>query len=76
MLELPPRLHLFHHVVLDVIDATSFPSGRNPWADANWLDEDGVGKAMKLVKKVHVGSMAKRFIDRYLATILPKLCGV
>lgn len=59
-----PKFHLFHHIVLGV---KCRASNRNPHLDAVWMDEDFVGKAMKLLRIIHPGQRSTRILERYQA---------
>ena len=58
-----PKFHMFHHIVLGVNHRAS---KRNPHLDAVWMDEDFVGKAMKLLRIIHPARRSERMLQRYL----------
>lgn len=57
-----PKFHMFHHIVLGV---KCRASNRNPHLDAVWMDEDFVGKAMKLLRIIHPAQRSTRILQRY-----------
>ena len=65
-----PKLHLFHHIILDMQTRKSL---RNPFNDSCWADEDMIGRMMRITSKTHVVTSALRSLQRYLLQLPRKL---
>lgn len=58
-----PKFHLLIHIYLSV---KSRPSGRNFHFNSVWMDEDFVGKIMRIMRRVHNRNLPRRTMQRYL----------
>jgi hypothetical protein len=72
-----PKYHLVLHIILSV--TAEHPcfrrSGRNPHCNAAWLDEDFIGKIMRIMAKTHPRTVQVDALVRWLAG-LPFLLGL
>jgi hypothetical protein len=57
-----PKFHLFQHLVL----MSQRPSRRSAHLDSLWMDEDFVGKIMRILKVLHPNSADLRVLERYV----------
>ena len=61
-----PKFHMCYHIVLSLGSGPGAKlSRRNPHLDATWLDEDLVGKVMRVLQKVHIKTLPLRTLQRY-----------
>ena len=65
-----PKLHMFHHIVTNVMDTQS---GRSPHLDATWMDEDWLKKISKIIKSTHKDTCAKSSLSRYLLLLKQRI---
>lgn len=62
-----PKLHVFHHVMLQVrSDGVQVSAAVNPLLFGCQIDEDCIGKASRLSRRVNIRQVATRSLDRYL----------
>lgn len=62
-----PKLHIFQHIMLGVKTSGELTgTSENPIMYACQMDEDTVGKASRLSRRVSIKQVAKRSLDRYL----------
>ena len=62
-----PKLHVFHHIMLEMhYTGTRVKTCPNPMLFACQIDEDVVGKASRLSRKVNIRLVAQRALERYL----------
>ena len=62
-----PKLHLFHHIMLDLkMQGAELKIALNPLCFGCQMDEDVVGKASRLSRRVNIRRVASRALDRYL----------
>lgn len=62
-----PKLHIFHHLMLDVkFTAERVSMCVSPMAYACQMDEDTVGKASRLSRRVNIRKVSQRVLERYL----------
>ena len=62
-----PKLHSFHHLMLDVkYSGERSKLAINPLLHSCQMDEDLVGRASRLSRRVSIRKVASRTIDRYL----------
>ena len=64
--KLRPKLHLIAHLFGD---SCSRPSGRNPNWDNCWMDEDFIRRVIRVAKRTHVLSIARRGLQKWLLQI-------
>jgi hypothetical protein len=65
-----PKFHMSHHIILSL---NSRRSKRNPHLDAVWMDEDFVGKMMRLLRLIHPMRRSLRTLQRYLVGLNERL---
>lgn len=64
-----PKLHVFHHICLDVRRlGLEAKTAVNPTMHACQIDEDTVGRASRLSRRVSIRAAASRTLDRYLVS--------
>ena len=62
-----PKLHIFHHLVLEVKwHGEQIGLSANPLMTSCQMDEDLVGRASRLSRRVSIRKVAQRSLDRYL----------
>ena len=62
-----PKLHIFHHICIEVQRAGIMVGvGCNPTMWGCQMDEDCIGKASRLSRRVNIRRVAFRALDRYL----------
>ena len=62
-----PKLHVFHHIILTVRNtASSTGLCCSPMMYGCQMDEDVVGKASRLSRRVNIRKVSQRALDRYL----------
>lgn len=62
-----PKLHIFHHIMLDVkFKGESAHLCCNPMLWGCQMDEDVVGRASRLSRRVNIRKVCLRALDRYL----------
>ena len=65
-----PKLHYFHHLMLDLkTQGETCGLGVNPTLYSCQLDEDVVGRASRLSRRVNIRVVAQRTLDRYLTSV-------
>ena len=63
-----PKLHIWHHLILTVKQSGERnQSAINPAMYACQIDEDLIGKASRLSRRVNIRKVASRTLERYLA---------
>ena len=66
-----PKLHIYHHICLELLFlGTTVKIAVNPTMWGCQMDEDTIGKASRLSRRVNVRMVARRTLDRYLAGAL------
>ena len=64
-----PKLHIFHHVVLEVMyTAEDCGTCCSPMMFGCQMDEDTVGRASRLSRRVNIRVVSGRTLDRYLVS--------
>ena len=67
MYPLYPKAHIYHHLILQVLwQAKACDQSVNPLLYACQMDEDMIGKASRLSRRVNIRLTASRSLDRYL----------
>lgn len=62
-----PKLHVFHHLMIEIrSNGCVFKKSCNPLMWSCQLDEDTVGRASRLSRRVNVRKVSFRTLDRYL----------
>ena len=62
-----PKLHVMHHILLEVKSkGTAVKTAMNPMAFSCQMDEDVVGRASRLSRRVNIRKVAYRTLQRYL----------
>ena len=67
MYPLYPKAYIYHHLILQMLwQAKACDQSVNPLLYACQMDEDMIGKASRLSRRVNIRLTASRSLDRYL----------
>lgn len=63
----------WHPRLAHIVDSLKSSPAANPWANACWMDEDMVGKMMRVVHRCHPSSVQRSALDKYRLLLATQL---
>ena len=71
---LTPKCHMLIHTAQQLLDEASTADwAQNPLATANQMQEDFIGRGARLSRRVHMGKLHKRTMERALLAVFQSL---